>query len=247
MGRSSMREFWDARAEEDAFYFVDNRLEYGSPDLEHFWSGGREGLDLLLGDLGVELGGADDVVEIGCGVGRMTRALAERAATVRAVDVSERMLALAREHNPHHRNVEWILSDGRSLAPIASRSADVCHSDVVFQHLPDPEITLGYIAEMGRVLRAGGWAAFQVSNAPAIHSLGPLTRLRLAARAAAGRGPRGQSDPRWRGSAVDLDRLRAVAGRSGMRVERTSGEGTQYCRVLLRKRDTAGSTRTPTT
>ena len=40
-----MRRFWDRRAREDAFYFVDNRLWYRDPDLEGFWAGGREVMD----------------------------------------------------------------------------------------------------------------------------------------------------------------------------------------------------------
>jgi SAM-dependent methyltransferase len=235
MAPSSMRDFWDARAEEDPFYFVDNRLEYGRPDLERFWSGGREALDLLLADVGAAIAPGDDVVEIGCGVGRMTRVLAERAATVRALDVSARMLDLARAHNPQLDNVEWILGDGESLTGIETASADACHSDVVFQHIPDPEITLGYVTEIGRVLRPGGWAAFQVSNAPAIHAPGSVARLRVGLQAALGRGPHGQNDPRWRGSAIDLARLEWVAEAAAMRSERITGAGTQYCRVLLRK------------
>ena len=49
------------------------------------------------------------------------------------------------------------------------RSVDGCFSHVVFQHIPDPPITLNYVREMGRVLRPGGWALFQVSNDPTIH------------------------------------------------------------------------------
>jgi hypothetical protein len=37
-----MREFWDARAAEDAYYLVDNRLAYSAPDDEGFWRGGEE-------------------------------------------------------------------------------------------------------------------------------------------------------------------------------------------------------------
>ena len=36
-----MQRFWDARAREDAFYFVDNTLNYRAPDLERFWAGGE--------------------------------------------------------------------------------------------------------------------------------------------------------------------------------------------------------------
>ena len=174
------------------------------------------------------------MVEIGCGVGRLTRALAEDAAHVVAIDVSEQMIELARQHNPELENVEWMLGDGLSLAPLADASADVCFSHVVFQHIPDPEITLGYVREMGRVLRPGGWAAFQVSNDPAIHR--PRRRgwgTRLAE--LAGRSPRGRDRPEWLGSAVDMARLTEVAGQAGMRLERTDGEGTQFCLVLLRR------------
>jgi len=230
-----MRDYWDARADENPFYFVDNRLAYAEPDAERFWAGGRELLDLILEQLGVRIESGDEIVEIGCGVGRMTRPLAAAAASVRALDVSGRMLALARELNPDLANVEWILGDGRSLAPIADASADVCFSHVVFQHIPDPEITLGYVREMGRALRTRGWAAFQVSNAPEIHVRpSAAARARTWLRSVGGRSPRGQSHPAWRGSAVDLDRLGQVAADAGLEVERVVGAGTQFCLLLLR-------------
>jgi SAM-dependent methyltransferase len=236
MREGAMREFWDARAAEDAFYFVDNRLEYGRPDAERFWAGGAEVLDVMLPPLGVSVDPGDEIVEIGCGVGRVTRALAERGASVRAIDVSPAMLDRARALNPGLANVRWLLGDGRSLVEVESSSADVCFSFVVFQHLPDQEVTLGYVREIGRVLRAGGWAAVQVSNDPAIHR-GPsgLGRVVARLRGLPRRGPRGQDDPAWLGSAVDLGRLHAVASDAGMSTERVIGEGTQYCFVLLRR------------
>ena len=231
-----MRDFWDERADEDAFYFVDNRLRYGDPDLDAFWAGGREDLDSILVGLGVAVGADDEVVEIGCGVGRLTRILAERAASVRAVDVSSRMLELAREHNPTLANVEWIQGDGTSLSAIADASADACFSHVVFQHIPDPAITLGYVREMGRVLRPGGWAAFQVSNRPEVHRPRPLgERLRSLPGRLLGRGPRGQAHQAWLGSAVRLEDLAAAAAAADSAVARVTGEGTQWCLVLLRK------------
>jgi SAM-dependent methyltransferase len=231
-----MRDFWDARAREDPYYYVDNRLAYGEPDLEAFWRGGEEVLDGVHARLGVGVTPEHDVVEIGCGVGRLTRALAGRVASVRALDLSERMLAEARAQNPGLANVEWILGDGVSLTPIADASADVVHSYVVFQHIPDPEITLGYVREIGRVLRPGGWAAVQVSDDPRVHrprSLGE--RARTAIGRLFGRRPRGQGHPAWLGSAVDLERLGEVARTAGMQIERVDGAGTQHCLVLLRR------------
>jgi SAM-dependent methyltransferase len=230
-----MREFWDERAREDAYYYVDNRQPYGEPDLERFWAGGRDVLSKTLDLLRVEISPDDEIVEIGCGIGRVTRALAERGASVRAIDVSEEMLSLALAENAHLDNVEWILGDGRTLDVLSSESADVCQSHVVFQHAPDPAITLGYVREMARVLRPRGWAAFQVSNAPELHRPGLRRRVRVAIRGLARRGPRGQGHPAWAGSAVALDRLRAVAEGAGASIERVVGEGTQFCLVLMRK------------
>lgn len=234
--RRRMRRFWDQRAEEDAFYFVDNRLDYRDADLDSFWAGGEKDLDGLLTRLGVELNPRDLVVEIGCGVGRLTRPIAARAGQVLAVDVSERMLALARHHNPDLGNVRWLLGDGSSLSGIDDSSADVCISHVVFQHIPDPRITMGYVREMGRVLRPRGRAAFQVSNAPAVHrSDRGVGAMRRRLRAALGRAPRGQADPAWLGSAIDLGELRHTATGTGLRVDRIVGEGTQFCLVALTK------------
>jgi SAM-dependent methyltransferase len=232
-GGDSAKAFWNARAREDAFHFVDNRLEYGNPDHDAFWREGARDLRLFLDTLGLSFAGGEDVVEIGCGVGRLTRAIAPQVASVRALDVSSEMLRLAREHNGALPNVEWVEGDGTSLAGIADASADACLSHVVFQHIPDPAITLGYVSEIGRVLRPGGWAAFQISEDPAVHGRRQGWRQRL--RALRGRAPRGQDHPNWRGSAVPLRDVQATAGAAGMSVERVVGEGTQYCLVRLRR------------
>src|SRR3954451_7418051 len=195
---TGMREYWDERAREDAFYFVDNRLKYKDPsESERFWRMGREDLDLLLGAAEVTIDGDDVVVEIGCGVGRLTRVVAERAASVKALDVSAEMLAIAREENPELANVEWIHGDGVSLAGIDDSIADAVVSHVVFQHIPDPQITLGYIREIGRVLEPGGVAAIHLSNDKQVHAWKPSLGDRV--RTLLGRGPKGQTHEAWMG------------------------------------------------
>src|SRR4051794_7796886 len=85
--------FWDERAREHALFFVDNRLDYRDPDVESFWAGGVEALDGMLRAVGVGVTPRDVIVDIGCGVGRLTRVLAGRARRVIGVDVSAEMLA----------------------------------------------------------------------------------------------------------------------------------------------------------
>jgi SAM-dependent methyltransferase len=229
-----MRRFWDERAKEDAYYFVDNRLDYGAPDVERFWDGGEEALGLLLEIAGASIEPDHTVLDIGCGLGRLSRAAASRAAKVLALDVSEEMLRQARELNAQLTGVEWIHGDGLTLQPIPDASVDACISIVVFQHIPDPAITLGYMREIGRVLRPGGFAAFQLSTDERIHH--PNQPLRSRLRSLRGRGPRGQSNPSWVGSAVNVDDLRAVCGEAGLGLERVEDPGTQYTTVLAKRR-----------
>lgn len=230
-----MQRFWDERARENALYFVDNRLDYADPDAERFWAQGERDLEHMFEMLEVDVSPTDVVADIGCGVGRLTRAIAARAEQVIAVDVSEEMLAQAREQNGHLTNVDWVHGDGTSLAPLPDGSVDACISLVVFQHIPDPQVTLEYVREMGRVLKPAGWAAFQVSTDPSIHR--PRRRsLAERARTLAGRAPRGQNDPRWRGSTIELDELSRAAADGGMSVERVENPGQQFCIVLTRRR-----------
>jgi peptidoglycan/LPS O-acetylase OafA/YrhL/SAM-dependent methyltransferase len=234
----SMRSFWNERAREDARYFVDTRRRYRAKD-----RGADEGddaeriVDFVLGTLGVALRPGGTVLEIGCGIGRLTRVLAARAGKVIALDVSDEMLAHARARHPDLGHVRWLLGDGVSLHGVPDSTVDACLSTVVFQHVPDPEIVFGYVRELGRVLRPGGWAALQVSNDPRVHEPrdGPLRR----ALALIGRAPRGQRHPAWLGAPVELAALRAAAEGGGLELERIWGEGSQYCLVLLR--NAAGS------
>ncbi len=239
MPKRSMATFWDARAREDAFYFVDNRRGYRDPETERFWASGETDLTTLLTSLGLTLTPDQTVLDVGCGPGRLTRAIGARVQRATGLDVSTEMLALARRHHGERTNLDWVQGDGTSLRPLPDASFDAVISHVVFQHIPDPQITLGYVAEFGRVLRPGGWAAFQISNDPRIHRrrpASPLHRLRAAVRRARRRGPRGQADPAWLGSAVQLDALRATAAAAGLEIERIVGAGTQYCLVRVRRR-----------
>jgi len=238
MPEQQMGAFWDQRARENAYFFVDNRRGYRDHDLDAFWAGGEEDLAGIIELLGLEITPTDEVLDIGCGPGRLTRALATRAAAVQGIDVSAEMIELARKHNATVENVTFIHGDGTSLSGVQDESVNGVFSHVVFQHIPDPQITLGYVREIGRVLKPGGWAAFQISNDPTIHKPPKASSpIRLASRVLAvlGRRPRGQTNPAWLGSAVDLGELRQAANESGLTLEQIVGEGTQFCMIRARR------------
>lgn len=74
---------------------------------------------------------ADTVVEIGVGLGFLTRELAPRAGKVLAVEIEPRLLTIAQRELSGHDNIEWLEADalggpGRSLAARIGEVADAC-------------------------------------------------------------------------------------------------------------------------
>lgn len=96
--------------------------------------------------------GGLDVLEIGCGTGKNTIWLATRAASVVAVDLSEGMLARARQLVTAS-NVRFAVLDVRRPWPIADGSVDVVLCDLVLEHVRALEPVY---REAARVLRPGG-------------------------------------------------------------------------------------------
>ena len=101
---------------------------------------------------GVESG--QRVLDVGCGTGTITLALAQRGCTPVGVDASEAYLAGAR-HRRSHPTITYEHGDARSLAP-ATASFDASVSLLAIDVIPEPEKVA---AEMRRVTRPGGVVA----------------------------------------------------------------------------------------
>src|SRR5215472_6536115 len=90
-----MRRDWDQRARENARYYVASGQEQWT-DEEYYRSGELNLSQEILTDLGNVCQGKDPkqmrVLEIGCGTGRITRALAGFFGEVYAVDISSEMV-----------------------------------------------------------------------------------------------------------------------------------------------------------
>jgi ubiquinone/menaquinone biosynthesis C-methylase UbiE len=154
---------WEGFARADARLYIDPRLGRKLSPAE-FLASGRALVERELewSGLGEPL---EHAVEIGCGIGRYTIHLAERFTRVDAIDVSETMVRLAEEHGmPGH--VSLHVGSGRDLAPVASGSADLVFSHLVFQHIADETAIAGYLAETARVLKPGGAAVLQFDTRP---------------------------------------------------------------------------------
>jgi SAM-dependent methyltransferase len=164
-----MRRDWDERARENARYYVATGKQQWT-DEEFFRSGESHVREQILNDMINICQGADPrqmrVLEIGCGAGRVTRALARVFGRVDGVDVSGEMLASARESLRDHPNVYLHQNNGVDLAMFGPEEFDFAFSTIVFQHIPSKAVIENYIREVWRVLRPGRLFKFQVQGVP---------------------------------------------------------------------------------
>jgi SAM-dependent methyltransferase len=221
MSRDRMRESWDERARKDAFYYVETAQWDG--DVEAFYALGEERARMLIDPVLGRLprpAGTCDALDLGCGVGRFSRALAARFKTVLGVDVSEEMVRQAGEQHPQEAfpNLRFEAGDGVSV-PAVDGSSDFVFSYEVFQHMPSEDVIQANLREVARVLRRDGAALLHVKT-EAEHGtaarLVPDALVRLAKRAV-GRDPL-VSDPSFRGTAVSRDRLEGLFNEAGLSV-----------------------------
>lgn len=118
------------------------------------------------------------VLEVGCGTGVLTRALAQRegVASVIGTDLAPSLVARASDAVGGLENVSFQVADARDL-PFEKESFDVVVMDSVLVHVPGPERA---VAEVSRVVRPTGvCAAFEGDYATTTVALGdhdPLQR-----------------------------------------------------------------------
>src|SRR3954447_10215864 len=146
-----MRREWDARARENARYYVASGQEQWS-DEEYFRSGEINVEREILTDLGNVCQGKDPkqmrVLEIGCGTGRITRALAKFFGEVYAVDISGEMVRQAQTALRDYPQARVFQNNGCDLGVVREaldgKAVDFAFSYIVFQHIPSRDVIENY-------------------------------------------------------------------------------------------------------
>lgn len=138
---NQQREYWDKAAKD--------------PDVERKYIADVELQDCL--DAIVNSLMATSILEIGCGIGRLTEAIANNAPAcqVHGIDISPEMLALT----PKGSKVKYNLCAGIKI-PYADESFDSVYSMLTFQHIDD-EALKRYFRETYRVLKDNRVFRFQ--------------------------------------------------------------------------------------
>ena len=208
-----MQADWDARAKENARYYVQTAQENWSDD-EFFASGEQTVSEQILNDMtNICQGKAPKqmrVLEIGCGAGRVTRALAKVFGEVHAVDVSGEMIRQATSALASYPHAHVYQNNGMDLAVIPETltgAFDFAFSSIVFQHIPSREVIESYVREVRRLLRAGALFKFQVQGDASLET---------------------QPDDTWLGVPFSDEQVVEMARRCGFEPRHRIGAGEQY-------------------
>jgi len=122
----------------------------GTADAEWFLRGGRAGYDAIAAH--VDLQQTRDVLDFGCGCGRVTRYFKDQPGDVAGSDVNGEAVAWCRD------NLAFARFERNGLAPplaFADDSFDLVYALSVFTHLT-ADLQLAWRDELRRVLRPGG-------------------------------------------------------------------------------------------
>ncbi len=162
-----MREDWNARAAEDAHYYVAFGRRNQSGD-EFFDTGAEQVAGLLreLKRLPEAAARSRRALEIGCGPGRLMRPLSKYFGEIHGVDISDGMIARARANLSGIPHAHTHHAPNSNLEAFADASFDFIYSYAVFQHIPSREVVMGYLDEAARVLKPGGVIRVQINGLP---------------------------------------------------------------------------------
>jgi ubiquinone/menaquinone biosynthesis C-methylase UbiE len=178
---SGLQRDWESLAQRDALgaILTDESKAGGKWDVTQFMATGDAEIETVLQHLqsrGLQPDPRGTVLDFGCGVGRLTQALARRFRSCVGVDISQEMIVQANALN-HYGHCRYVVSTTPQL-PLADESCSLIYSNLVLQHMAR-RFAVSYLREFTRVLAPGGLLVFGVQDSFATPDLASsLTRFR---------------------------------------------------------------------
>ena len=133
--------------------------------VEEFFRSGEEELRSVLNQaeaMGITID-RSRALDFGCGVGRLTQAMARHFARCDGVDIAASMIASARRHNQYRDTCHYHLNHAADLKLFQDRSFTLIYSVLVLQHM-EPARAKEYLREFLRLLVPGGLLVFQLPS-----------------------------------------------------------------------------------
>ena len=182
----ALKQNWDCLAQSDPFWAIctDPSKRHRGWNAEEFFSTGQAEVETVLqylSSLGLPPDFEGAALDFGCGVGRLTQALAARFAECVGVDISPNMVKAADSLNRYRGKCRYVLNDSDKLTCMADNYFAFVYSSIVLQHIA-PRYIVGYLREFGRVLKPGGILVFQLPSRRKVWLGGLRNRLRLRRR-----------------------------------------------------------------
>jgi SAM-dependent methyltransferase len=160
-------DFWEDLAQADPLWAILSAPDKTGRrwDLDEFFETGRREISLLLYKLRRldAAFGRRAALDFGCGVGRLTQAMAGTFDSVVGIDASLTMVRLAERLNRYAGRVNYVHNVLPDLRVIEASSLDFINSDIVLQHI-EPSVAAAYLREFARILRPDAIMVFQVPS-----------------------------------------------------------------------------------
>jgi SAM-dependent methyltransferase len=158
--------YWDNYAATDplwaALSFADK--SGGRWGLQEFMKTGEREIALLFHRFAaLQLPLPRRALDFGCGVGRLTQALARRCEHVVGVDISPVMIDLARRLDRYPGRAEYICTVNAGIETLPAASFDCIYSNIVLQHVR-PDVSMRYLDAFFRLLAPRGVLVFQLPS-----------------------------------------------------------------------------------
>lgn len=214
-----MKRDWNHRARENSKWYI-NTVRMDQSEEEFDATGQNEINTLILPELVLITEGRNPkelkFLEIGCGIGRMTKHLAGIFGEVHSTDVSGEMIGQARQRLGTLLNVHLHETNGVDLTALPSDYFDIAFSAYVFQHVPGKEVIASNIREAYRVVKPGGIVR--------VHTNGVEAQSYAEA-----------EKNTWAGATFTGSEIRQLARELGAQVISVYGANSMFCWTMMRK------------
>lgn len=165
---SKHKDCWDRLSKEDPLWAILSCEDKkgGRWELDDFLRTGQEDVNSYIEILETVVGIPkyfDNILDFGCGVGRLTLSWKNYAAGVTGVDISETMINQARQLSSGILGVTYVWNPNPDLSLFESSSFDLVFSHICLQHMPWP-MSCNYLREFSRVCSPGGYVVFQLPS-----------------------------------------------------------------------------------